>query len=64
MQKNIMGIEITIERLEGKFRMSQDKRLGNVKGVINGSNNNEPGIGAQMAELVKERTLLKGLELG
>lgn len=31
MQKNIMGIGITIEPLEGKFRMSQGKRLGNVR---------------------------------
>ncbi len=43
---------------------NQDKGLGIVKGVINGFKNNGPDIGAQIAELMKKRTLLKGLELG
>lgn len=34
-----------------------------MSGVINGSKNSRPDIGAQMAEVVKEHTLLKGLEL-
>ncbi|UKZ78433.1 hypothetical protein TrVFT333_006173 [Trichoderma virens FT-333] len=64
MQKNIIGIEITIERLEGKFKMSQDKRPGDINGVINGFKNLGSDIGTQMAELVEERALLRGLKLG
>lgn len=63
MQKNIIGIEIGIERLEGKFKMSQDKPPGDVQGVVNGFKALGSDVGTQMAELVKERALLKGLKL-
>ncbi|KAG7071630.1 transcriptional regulator [Colletotrichum scovillei] len=36
MKKNIIGIEIAIERLEGKFKMNQEMRKGGREGVIRG----------------------------
>jgi transcriptional regulator len=63
MQKNIIGIEIRIDRLEGKFKMSQDKRPGDLKGVVDGFRNLGSDIGTQMGEMVEERALLKGMKL-
>lgn len=59
LRKNIIGIEISIERLEGKFKMSQEMRKGDREGVIKGFDRLQGEIGAQMSELVKERGDLK-----
>ncbi|KAL5339894.1 hypothetical protein BJX70DRAFT_387704 [Aspergillus crustosus] len=36
LKKNIIGIEITIDRLQGKFKMSQEMGQGDRQGVIDG----------------------------
>ncbi|KAJ6439470.1 transcriptional protein [Purpureocillium lavendulum] len=64
MQKNIIGIEITIERLEGKFKMSQEMRQGDRDGVIQGFDNLGSEVGSQMAEMVRERAKLKSAREG
>lgn len=55
LQKNIIGIEIAIERLEGKFKMSQEMRQGDREGVIVGFESLGSEVGSQMAKLVRER---------
>ncbi|KAJ3957874.1 hypothetical protein N0V92_005551 [Colletotrichum tropicale] len=59
MKKNIIGIEIVIERLEGKFKMSQEMRKGDREGVIRGFQSLDSEGGTVMANLVKERSDLK-----
>ncbi|KAK9458706.1 transcriptional regulator [Lipomyces oligophaga] len=55
MKKNIIGIEIEIKRLEGKFKMSQELSQGDREGVIHGfeSLNNE--VGREVSRLVELR---------
>ncbi|KAM4054676.1 putative FMN-binding domain-containing protein [Hirsutella rhossiliensis] len=59
MTKNIIGIEIAIHRLEGKFKMSQEKRGGDRKGVVQGFENLNSDLGRDMARLVREHGDLK-----
>ncbi|KAF0322491.1 transcriptional regulator [Colletotrichum asianum] len=59
MKKNIISIEIVIERLEGKFKMSQEMRKGDREGVIRGFQSLDSEGGQVMADLVKERSDLK-----
>jgi len=55
MMKNIIGIEIPIERLEGKFKMSQELRDGDRTGVVRGFEDLGSDLGRDMAELVQQR---------
>jgi transcriptional regulator len=62
LRKNIIGIEIIIDRLEGKFKMSQELRAGDREGVIKGfealgSEGHE--VGTKLAAIVKQRQDLK-----
>ncbi len=59
MQKNIIGIEIAIDRLEGKFKMSQELREGDRRGVIDGFRALGSEAGEDMAELVSLRSEMK-----
>ncbi|KAF2994576.1 hypothetical protein E8E13_001262 [Curvularia kusanoi] len=59
LQKAIIGIEIKLERLEGKFKMSQESTLGDHEGVIKGFAALGSDIGESMANLVKERGEIK-----
>ncbi|KAI1412028.1 putative FMN-binding domain-containing protein [Hypoxylon sp. FL1857] len=59
LQKNIIGIEICIERLEGKFKMSQEMGQGDTDGVIKGFRRLGTEVGTEMAKLVEERRDLK-----
>lgn len=59
LQKNIIGVEIVIERLEGKFKMSQEMQQGDRDGVIKGFESLGSEVGLQIAELVRERGELK-----
>ncbi|UNI24764.1 hypothetical protein JDV02_010488 [Purpureocillium takamizusanense] len=59
LQKNIIGIEITMERLEGKFKMSQEMPRGDREGVIRGFQSLGSEVGSEMAELVRERARYK-----
>ena len=55
LKKNIIGIEISIDRLQGKFKMSQEMGLGDREGVISGFSQLGTETGDGMAQCVKER---------
>ncbi|RAK97573.1 FMN-binding negative transcriptional regulator [Aspergillus ibericus CBS 121593] len=59
LKKNIIGIEIRIERLEGKFKMSQDKREGDREGIVDGLESLGNEVGREVARMVRERGALK-----
>ena len=51
----IVGIEITINRLQGKWKVSQNQPPSNREGVINGLNERAMGEDTVMASLVHQR---------
>ena len=55
MQRNIVGIEIRVNKLQGKFKMSQETKPGDRKGVVEGFEKLGGETGAAISELVKER---------
>lgn len=59
MKKNIIGAEIAIDRLEGKFKMSQEVGSGDREGVIQCLQGLESDTGRQLANIVKQRGELK-----
>ncbi|KAL6860323.1 hypothetical protein ACO1O0_004350 [Amphichorda felina] len=59
LKKNIIGVEITIDRMEGKFKMSQEMSDGDVDGVIDGFRNLDTETGREMADTVEQRRELK-----
>lgn len=59
LQKAIIGIEIKLSRLEGKFKMSQESTHGDRAGVIEGFEALGSEVGYKMASMVKERGQLK-----
>lgn len=60
LRKNIIGIEIAIDRLEGKFKMSQEMSKGDREGVVQGLWNLESDVGRQTSMLVQQRSESKG----
>ncbi|PYI34408.1 hypothetical protein BP00DRAFT_65047 [Aspergillus indologenus CBS 114.80] len=62
LKKNIIGIEIRIERLQGKVKMSQEMGAGDREGVIRGFEalGGENGLG--VARTVRERAELKEMK--
>ncbi|KAK9342588.1 putative FMN-binding domain-containing protein [Lipomyces starkeyi] len=58
LKKNIIGIEVQIESMTGKFKMSQEKIKGDRDGVIKGFESLNSAAGAQMAATVRERAAL------
>ena len=59
LKKNIIGIEIRLERLQGKFKMSQEMGKGDREGVITGFEKLGTEVGEGIARTVKERGALK-----
>lgn len=59
MKKNIIGIEIEVTSMGGKFKMNQESRLGDRQGVIKGFGELGTDVGRSMSALVKERGDLK-----
>jgi len=59
LSKAIVGIEITITRLEGKFKMSQELHVEDREGVVAGFTNLEKETGSEgygiIADMVKKR---------
>ncbi|PWY77318.1 transcriptional regulator [Aspergillus sclerotioniger CBS 115572] len=55
MQRNIVGIEIEIRTLQGKFKMSQEMRPGDRDGVVKGFAKLGGDTGAAISALVQER---------
>ncbi|KAJ5780371.1 hypothetical protein N7457_005531 [Penicillium paradoxum] len=58
LKKNIVGIEIRITKLQGKFKMSQEMRPGDREGVVEGFAKLGSETGTAISELVKERAEL------
>lgn len=58
MQRNIVGIEIRIEKVQGKFKMSQEMKPGDREGVVAGFTRMGGENAEGMANLVEERGAL------
>ncbi|PHH82098.1 hypothetical protein CDD82_6984 [Ophiocordyceps australis] len=56
MKKSVIGIEIVIHRLQGKFKMSQEKGKADSAGIVHGFLALDSDMGRAMASLVKERS--------
>ncbi|KAJ5997296.1 hypothetical protein N7522_008956 [Penicillium canescens] len=61
LKKNIIGIEIRVERLQGKFKMSQEMSKGDRDGVVKGFEELGSEVGNGIAASVRERGDLKDL---
>ena len=53
----IVGVEILVSRLEGKWKMSQNRSAQNVEGVIAGLRDSQAPMDAIVADIVDERRL-------
>lgn len=62
MKKNIIGIEVAIESIGGKFKMSQEMGLGDRRGVVEGFEGLGSDVGSNLAEMVKMRGEMKDAE--
>jgi len=63
LRKNIIGIEIEITRLEGKFKMSQEMGKADREGVIKGFEALNTDDGYKVARTVEERGAMKDLKV-
>ncbi|KAK2766314.1 hypothetical protein FQN54_007831 [Arachnomyces sp. PD_36] len=59
LRKNIIGIEIKIDRLQGKFKMSQEMSKGDREGVADGFASLGTEVGQGMSRTVKARSDMK-----
>lgn len=64
LKKNIIGIEIKVTRLEGKFKMSQEMKAADRQGVVEGFEALQTGVGRDMAKTVQARGELKDIAKG
>lgn len=55
LKKAIIGVEIKIDRMEGKFKMSQEMGNGDLDGVIEGFRGLDTEVGQQVADIVEKR---------
>ncbi|KAG7088811.1 hypothetical protein E1B28_012771 [Marasmius oreades] len=55
LKKAIIGIEIEIMRMDGKWKMSQEMSKGDREGVINGFRGLNSDVGTKMSDIVEER---------
>ncbi|KAK9364374.1 putative FMN-binding domain-containing protein [Lipomyces kononenkoae] len=58
LRKNLIGIEVEISSMSGKFKWSQEKQKGDRDGVIAGLENLKSPAGSQMAEIARERAAI------
>ncbi|CCT73537.1 probable transcriptional regulator [Fusarium fujikuroi] len=59
LKKSIIGIEIDITHMGGKFKMSQEMGMGDREGVIKGFSRLESETAKEMSKLVQTRSDLK-----
>lgn len=62
MKRNIVGIDIRIEKIQGKFKMSQEMKPGDREGVVAGFARMGGEAGEANSTLVKERAVLHDLK--
>ncbi|KAJ5392677.1 hypothetical protein N7509_008167 [Penicillium cosmopolitanum] len=62
LKRNIIGIEVKITKIEGKFKISQEMQPDNRKGVAEGFAKIGTETGAAISELVRERAELSDLK--
>jgi transcriptional regulator len=55
LKKAIIGVEIEIDRMEGKFKMSQEMDVGDREGVVDGFAGLGTDVGDKISHMVKER---------
>ena len=55
LKKGIIGLEIEVKRIEGRFKLSQEDTDGDWKGVVEGFRNLGTEKGKQIAEMIEER---------
>jgi transcriptional regulator len=55
LKKAIIGIQIEITDIGGKYKMSQEMGAGDRQGVINGFKDMGTDVGAEMARTMKEK---------
>ena len=53
--KAIIGVEIPIDKLDGKWKMSQNRSEADVDGVVKGLGQSENGVDREVARIVKSR---------
>jgi transcriptional regulator len=58
--KAIVGVELRIDRLEGKWKMSQNRPAADIDGVIRGLNESEAAGDRTVAAIMRERRSTKG----
>jgi transcriptional regulator len=58
LKKNIIGIEVEIKSMAGRFKMSQEKSGGDRNGVIEGFRKLNTATGTQMADIIEQRAAL------
>ncbi|PYH92156.1 hypothetical protein BO71DRAFT_485675 [Aspergillus ellipticus CBS 707.79] len=58
MQRNIVGVEIRIDRIQGKFKMGQEMRAGDREGVMKGFARLGGETGEPISSMVRERGAL------
>ena len=59
LKKSVIGIEITLEKLEGKFKMSQEMSKGDREGVAQGFERLSSDTAQELAKTVRERGELR-----
>ena len=55
LKKNIVGIRVEIERIDGKFKVSQERPVGDREGVVDGFRALGTPVAEEMAEMVRSR---------
>ncbi|KAF5001062.1 hypothetical protein FGRMN_1256 [Fusarium graminum] len=60
LKRNIIGIDIEVTKLEGKFKMSQEMGRGDRDGVAKGFESLQTVVGDEIAKTVRERGEAKG----
>jgi transcriptional regulator len=63
LKKAIVGLEITIDRIEGRFKLSQELSDGDYSGVVNGFRGLGTPEGEQMAQMVQKRGEARNVKL-
>ena len=59
LKKAIIGVEIEVTKMEGKFKMSQEMSEGDINGVVQGFNRLNTEVGRSVGEIVDSRRTMR-----